>query len=333
MYVPEGLDMDEAQLREEFDRVSSDYAHSIEASFQQEEEDKSRYLDAAQAMPPPLVPEMLNTFGLTTEEIEQRNAMEEEIEREYYERKLRAQLIDTSHEDDTTPEALEDELQNVEGTQLVPYATLGVSNDMTLLEENFPDAEMHNPYAVAVKGESAQDAYVNLWGEGIGHHWATGAPDFNTSKSLFVSWWYIHVPINGAYWYVTAFLRFVGAIRCYANDKKYNSRFAGTSLRADISTRPFDITSSLHTKRKSSTLFNYAGQNLDIIRKGTWTPKFDRLWPSTRYFRKPHWIIVTVNGQCRVRGGGSNSMLNFSKGSTGSFPYALNSHRVSVNKW
>ncbi|MDX1436260.1 MAG: hypothetical protein R3335_05590 [Anaerolineales bacterium] len=337
MELPEGLDLDEKQLRQEFKQLSASLAKAVEASHQAQEE-TDLHAVWARRRPTRSVRAAYEKMGLGRDDLDEYAAEADEVYQDYYQSELKPQLVDSTHPIDWVPEEREEEPAIEGATRATPYAVMAVSDDVALLEESFPGGEVHNPYAVRVEGSKRENFYMNFFGQGSG---LVGLwPGHNNNRFYELYWFFLHVPIKPVFWFSTGRVWLHGSIRCWADDAPFlSSKYAEINMSVGMHLVPLGVPNtalgsksspslwSPHSSHTVDQVIHYAGQNIDVARWGGWLPELQWLWPKPAHYTKPHWIIVSARGHCSYRGT-SHTMLNFEKGYSSTGSYGTPSYKV-----
>lgn len=296
------------QLYESFNEVRRHFADQFEAEFAQGQDSELR---AAwlEKRPKELDRQLFKTLGLTLEAIEQQVAEEGKEYKAHHELVGQRDVLSSPDPHFGLPV-----VPSANSSAAFPYATVVLGQTEEAIEA-FGGEASGNPDAWKLAGFSArQEFFLERWGSGTGFYDFSLIPEYNSHDFLAVQWYFIHMPFGDGEWSCSAKPWFHGAYDVWSDDHFLTSRYASVEMTARICLLPFGIpVPRYHDMQCSSdTVIDEGGPNIDKARWGGWVPTLAKLSPYPVHRQKPHWIIVTVNGQATVRGY-AHAKLDFAK--------------------
>lgn len=282
---------------------------------------------------------MAKKFGVSHEEITKLADRDGRAYREYYESKVRPEIMEGAAEVPPWPvERLDPRSWDPRIRRPIPYAVLAAASDTARLEETLPDAEVHNPWAQLVspgKGQQTQNLFLELWGDGSG---LVGFfPGYAYGAWKDIAWFFLWVPgkvppsVDFYNWGCVVNISFYGGIHCYAHDTCVTSKYAGVEVDASVTTLPLVVIPSGKKPTLVSTtmqalgfvsgakkVIDYSGYDINVCKSGYPGWKTQRKTMADYFVAEsPHFIVVEISAHVAARGGGSHALLDFSTGNYG----------------
>lgn len=220
-------------------------------------------------------------------------------------------------------------------TAAFPYAVVKAGPDMAALE-SFDAEGTGNPDAYKLGDFHArQSIFLELRLTGSGLYDFSFLPEYLTTKSASVYWYFLHVPDGQRDWHCTARPWFHGAYSVWADDAWYNSKFARVAAAASVHLVPFGHHHSTQDPWQTQTkvVFQEGGENVNTHRPDDWLPEF-ALSPYAAYRNVAHWIIVSASAFVDARGQ-SHAQVDFKRywtpGPRTKTKYGIYCHGVKIH--